>query len=70
MTKLKKDKEHKEAEKDIKLEQFVVEAFKYKTTIPDRIKNKKRYEPDNPKLITAFIPGTIVKIHVNRRAGS
>lgn len=61
---IRKDKEPKETDENVKLDQFVVEAFKYRTVIPERIKNKKPYEPDNPKQITAFIPGTIVKIDV------
>ena len=42
---------------------FVLDDVKYKTTIPERYANRKPYEPENPKIITAFIPGTIKKIN-------
>jgi biotin carboxyl carrier protein len=42
---------------------FVLDDVKYKTTIPDKFANRKPYVPANPKLITAFIPGTIKKVN-------
>ncbi len=42
---------------------FILDDVKYKTTIPDKFANRKPYEPENPKMITAFIPGTILKIY-------
>jgi len=36
----------------------------FKTLPTKKYKNRKRYEEENPKLIKAFIPGTIVEIFV------
>ena len=43
---------------------FQMEHIAFKT-LPNRtFLLRKPYEPDNPKKITAFIPGTIMKVHV------
>jgi len=47
------------------LEQFNWEGTTYNTTIPKKIASKKKYELPNPKLIKAFIPGTIKNIFVS-----
>ncbi|MEJ2593849.1 MAG: biotin/lipoyl-binding protein [bacterium] len=39
-----------------------LEGVKYRTLLSAKFNNRKKYEPENPKLIKAFIPGTIVKI--------
>jgi biotin carboxyl carrier protein len=36
----------------------------FKTLPTEKYKKRKRYEEDNPKLLKAFIPGTIVEIYV------
>jgi biotin carboxyl carrier protein len=36
----------------------------YRTRINSRFKNRKPYQPADPKLILSFIPGTIVEILV------
>jgi len=36
----------------------------YKTRISDKFKNRKPYQPADPKLILSFIPGTILDILV------
>src|SRR5512137_994612 len=36
----------------------------YRTNLSRRFKNRKLYQPANPKLILSFIPGTIVDIMV------
>lgn len=36
----------------------------YKTIIPDRIKNKPKWERPDPRKILSFIPGTITSIDV------
>ena len=43
-----------------------LDGVKYKTILPEKFKKRKKYEPQNPKLIKAFIPGTIVKILVRK----
>jgi pyruvate carboxylase subunit B len=37
----------------------------YKTRLSVKFKNRKRYEPANSRLITSFIPGTVVDILVD-----
>jgi biotin carboxyl carrier protein len=36
----------------------------YKTRISSKFKNRKRYEPADPKKILSFIPGTVIEIGV------
>ena len=45
---------------------FELDGVKYKTILPERYKTRKRYEPVNPKLVRAFIPGTIKKVFVRK----
>ena len=49
-------------EKKQRLSSIIVDGGKYMTTLTNKYKNKKPYEEYNPKLIKAFIPGTIVEI--------
>jgi pyruvate carboxylase subunit B len=46
------------------METLQIDDFEYKTTLTKKFKNRKKYEAKNPKLITAFIPGTIKDIFV------
>jgi biotin carboxyl carrier protein len=41
-----------------------IESVKYRTLLTDKYENRKAYEPINPKMVKAFIPGTIRKIEV------
>lgn len=43
-----------------------LDGVKYKTILPEKYINRPKYEPLNPNLIKAVIPGTIVKILVRR----
>lgn len=43
---------------------FSIGGMVYKTLPTEKFKKRKRYEEDNPKLIKAFIPGTIVEMYV------
>jgi len=45
-----------------RLSSIIVDGGKYMTTLTKKYKNKKPYKEKNPKLIPAFIPGTIVEI--------
>lgn len=45
---------------------LVVDSVRYRTTLNKKFDQRKRYEPPNPKLVLAVIPGTIVKIHVKQ----
>ena len=51
-----------EINSDIKYESFELDGIKYTTRLSKKFVNRKKYEPENPKMIKAFIPGTIVKI--------
>ena len=55
-----------EQKKNQKFSIIELDGVKYKTLFPDSYKNRKKYEPDNPKLIKAVIPGTIVKVYVRK----
>ncbi len=43
-----------------------LDGVKYRTLLSGKFQSRKKYEPENPKLIKAFIPGTIVKILVKK----
>jgi len=50
-------------EENIKsLESFTLDSSKYKTQLTDKFINRKSYQPQNPYLIKAVIPGTVLKI--------
>lgn len=43
-----------------------IDSVRYRTTFNKKFDQRKSYEPINPDKILAFIPGTIVKIHVKQ----
>jgi len=43
---------------------LTVDSTSYETAYTEKYKLRKRYEPDNPKHIKAFIPGVIKSINV------
>lgn len=43
---------------------LVVDDTSYQTSLTEKYKRRKRYEPENPKLVKAFIPGIIKSILV------
>lgn len=48
----------------VKYDKFETIDGVYKTTIPDRIKNKPKWERPDPRRIMSYIPGTITSIDV------
>lgn len=44
--------------------EFTIDADIYRTTVNKKYSQRKPYEPNNPKMITAFMPGTIQDVHV------
>ncbi len=52
-----------EKKKKQRLSSIVVDGGKYMTTLSEKYKNKKPYKEHDPKMINAFIPGTIVEIY-------
>lgn len=47
-----------------KLKTLNIEYMKYRTLLTDKFQNRKVYEEDDPRMILAFIPGTIRKVLV------
>jgi len=47
-----------------KMKSLNIEHFKYRTLLTEKFTNRKAYKEKDPKLILAFIPGTIRKINV------
>ncbi len=47
-------------------ETFIIEGAEYKTLLSDKFKNRKKYEEKDSKIITAFIPGTILKLFIKK----
>lgn len=46
--------------------EFSVGGMYYKTKLTKKVINRKPYEENNPKLVKAFIPGTIAEIYVKK----
>jgi biotin carboxyl carrier protein len=46
---------------------FNLEDGEFRTTLTNKYKNRKPYLAPDPKKIYAFIPGTIIKIHVKEK---
>ncbi len=51
-----------------KMRSILIDGARYRTTFTKKFAERKPYEPENPKVIKAFIPGTIKKVHVRRRS--
>lgn len=52
------DKEKKKQ----RLSTLIIDGGEYLTTFSEKYKNKKPYRENNPDLVRAFLPGTIVEI--------
>lgn len=57
--------ENKEETKEA-FESFLVDEVEYKTLLTKKFRNRKKYQPINPGLVVAVIPGTIVKINTRK----
>jgi biotin carboxyl carrier protein len=51
-----------------KYRSLIIDDVKYRTTFSKKYETRKPYVPVNTKKITAFIPGTIQKVFVKRKA--
>ncbi len=51
-------------EENTELHKFNYDGLEVKTRFTWKFANRKPYTPPNPKKMTAFIPGTIVKVFV------
>lgn len=47
---------------------FVLDDFAFDTILTEKFKQRKTYQPADPKKITAFIPGKIKKVHVKKKS--
>lgn len=54
----------KEEKSPEKLKLLNIDYFKYKTQLTKKFENRKVYKEDDPRMVLAFIPGTIRKIVV------
>jgi biotin carboxyl carrier protein len=45
---------------------LIIEDVKYKTRLNKKFLSRKTYEPDDPKKIFSFIPGTIRNVYVKK----
>jgi biotin carboxyl carrier protein len=50
--------------KDDKLGFLNIDTSLYQTRISEKFKNRKAYEPADPKIILSFIPGTVLDIFI------
>lgn len=55
-----------EPEQPNKYHSFILDDVKYRTTFTKKYENRKPYKTPDPKMITAFIPGTIRKVFVKQ----
>lgn len=51
-------------EKKSKCRTLLIDGSKYRTYFNKKYEMRKQWEKHNPNKLTAFIPGTIVKVHV------
>ncbi|NCC74434.1 MAG: acetyl-CoA carboxylase biotin carboxyl carrier protein subunit [Sphingobacteriia bacterium] len=55
-----------ESDQSVKYHSIILDDVKYRTTFNKKYEQRKPYDPPNPKLIKAFIPGTIRKVYVKK----
>ena len=51
-------------DENIQFIDFPYEEVTYRTTVTKKFANRKPYSPPDPRRVVAFIPGTILKVHV------
>ena len=47
-------------------EDFLVDETTFKTLLTSKFKNRKNWTPHDSRKITAFLPGTVTQVFVNR----
>jgi biotin carboxyl carrier protein len=55
-------------EENTELHLFNYDGWEVNTRFTKKFANRKPYTPPNPKMMNAFIPGTIVKVFVKDKA--
>ncbi|MFH1194483.1 MAG: acetyl-CoA carboxylase biotin carboxyl carrier protein subunit [bacterium] len=48
------------------LEKINIDTTLYETILTKKFKNRKSFEPRDPKKMTAFIPGSIINLYVKK----
>ncbi len=56
----------KNTEEKIRYSSIDIDGVKYETLLTDKFQQRKNYVENDPKLMTAFIPGTIVDVYVKK----
>ena len=56
--------ENTETIENIEYVDFKYEEISYKTTLTKKFANRTPYSPPDSRKVVAFIPGTIIKVHV------
>jgi len=51
-------------DENLQFTDFPYEEVTFRTTLTKKFANRKPYHPPNPSKVFAFIPGTILKVHV------
>ncbi|MBI9070162.1 MAG: acetyl-CoA carboxylase biotin carboxyl carrier protein subunit [Melioribacteraceae bacterium] len=46
------------------MEKINIDFTNYETELSEKFKNRKNFEPHNPKMISSIIPGTIIDVFV------
>ncbi len=54
----------KKTETKIRYNTIDIDGVRYRTLLTEKYNQRKKYVEYNPKLMTAFIPGTIVDVYV------
>ncbi len=57
---------NKKKEEKVRFSSLVVEGTKYRTLLTNKFKNRTKYSEKDPGEVTAFIPGTIVKVKARK----
>ena len=58
--------EEQSDDQKVRFSTFLVDGDKYRTLLTDKFKNRKKWEKPDPRKIYSEIPGTVIKIHVEK----
>jgi len=64
----KKIKTEEEVNEAGNMESLKLDDFTYQTNLTNKYRNRKPYEPEDPKKVFAFIPGKIRKVNVKKKS--
>ncbi|MFO7830226.1 MAG: biotin/lipoyl-containing protein [Bacteroidales bacterium] len=58
--------EEQSDDQKVRFSTFLVDGDKYRTLLTEKFKNRKKWEKPDPREIYSEIPGTVIKIHVEK----